>query len=733
MVAALVAAMALALALPVALNRLPDPLAGDRPHFQPSIKVEDRQGRLLREFPSNTETRSEWVALEDMSPHLVNAAVAAEDRRFFSHYGIDPLAVLRAAWQNINSGRVISGASTITMQLARSVHPGGPRTWRRKFTEAVYALRIERSHTKNEIIEEYLNRAPCGNQVYGVPAATQLYLDKSPANLSPAEAAFILALPQAPSLLNPYRRLTLALDRRDWILDRMAELGYLNDDERMRAKAESLDLQPFHHMFQAPHFVTRVRSLLPSPPPARIRTTLDLELQTQIEALVGQTLKKVKKKGVSQAAVLVMHHRTREVLAWVGSADFWDPLEGQNDGVLALRQPGSTVKSFTYAAAFDAGLTPADLVDDRQVEYGLSQGVYKPTNYDNRFHGRVSLRTALASSLNVPAVKVLDKVGLHQVYKKMKAAGLDSLEQEPDYYGLGLTLGSGEVSLLELASAYAALADGGRYRPPVFFLDQPQEDQTRQAFSPQAAYLITHILSDDAARSTGFSRNSPLVLPFPAAAKTGTSKNFRDNWTVGYTSEVVVAVWAGNFDARPMGHVSGVTGAGPLWHRVMRLAAEYYPPQEFTRPSGLTELDVCPDTGLRAAPQCPNRKTELFMEQHQPAGYCLAHQPLKVETTRPGRPQPGLAIISPKSGERYLYDPGIEPGFQNLTLEAQGAADLDCLVWYVNNQEIGRINTNQIPLPDIHWPLKRGQATFKLIGQSKGQTVTTDQVTITIH
>lgn len=716
------------------LERLGDPLLQARLEYQPSILVEDRHGRLMREFLSGRDTRSQWVGRAALSPHLIHAAVAAEDRRFYAHFGVDPLAVARAAWLNITAGRVVSGASTITMQLARALAPG-PRTLPQKIRETALALRLEWFHTKDEILEEYLNRIPCGNLAYGAPAAARLYLDKSPSGLSPAEAAFIMALPQAPSLLNPYRNSDTALRRRNLILDRMAGLGYLDAEALDRAKREPLSLVRVEHRFHAPHFVNRVRAELPTPAPGRVRTTLDLELQTQVERLVEQAVNRSQGRNISQAAVVVLDHRTMEVLAWVGSADFFDAKDGQNDGVLALRQPGSTVKPLTYAAAFDHGLTPASMIDDEPVGFGLAAGVYSPVNYDRKFHGPVSARTALASSLNVPAVKVLHQVGLLRVFQAMKAAGLRSLNQEPDYYGLGLTLGCGEVSLLELAAAYATLASGGLYRQPVLLL--PESGQApapgERVFSPQAAYLITDILNDDAARATGFGRDSLLALPFPAAAKTGTSKNFRDNWTVGYTSSVVVAVWAGNFDARPMGRVSGISGAGPLWRQVMEMAAHYCPPTPFARPDGLAEATVCPATGLRAAPPCPGRRTDLFIRGHEPDGYCLIHKQADESGEPPRRPTGLLAITSPRSGEQYLYDPGIEDGFQKLGLAARTPAGLDWLVWYVDGGEVGRVPATGSEAPGLYWPLRRGVHTIRLVGLAPGRTLPADPVCITVH
>lgn len=700
-----------------------------------SIRVEDREGRLLREFLSDRDTRSQWTSLEKMSPYLVKAALAAEDSRFFHHPGVDPLAVARAFFQNIKHWKVVSGASTITMQLVRLINPG-PRNLKQKAREAILALRLEKSYSKSRILEEYLNRAPFGNLSYGAAAASNLYFGKSASNLSPAEAAFLMSLPKSPTILNPYRNLEAALKRRNHILTLMEKEGYLGREEAARARLENIGLSVVKNNFRAPHFVTFIQKRINNRSDSRVRTTINLELQSKIELLTRQAVDQAEENGISQAAVLVMDHRTREVLAWVGSADFFGQEDGQNDGVLALRQPGSAVKPFTYAAALDSVLTAASIIDDRQVEYGLKSGVYSPTNYDDRFHGEVFLRTALASSLNIPAVKVMERVGLPRVYEKMKAAGLHSLDREPDFYGLGLTLGSGDVSLLELANAYATLASGGLYLDPAFTLPLPEDGGGKRVFSEQAAYLITDILSDDAARTLGFGRDSLLALPFPAAAKTGTSKNFRDNWTVGYTSSIVVAVWAGNFDSRPMGRVSGITGAGPLWRNVMRLASEYYPAKDFLRPEGLVDIEICTESGLQAGPACPNKRSEIFIKGRTPGGYCLRHN-LSAKT---GKTIPSVneknkkpAILNPGPGEQYLYDPGIEKEFQNLTVKIRAPKSLDSAVLYVNGIEYKKISPGPGPVKNVLWPLEIGVQTFKLVGMAGGKPVSRDEVTIMVY
>lgn len=674
----------------------PDPLAlpPDEP-WQWSVKVRDRHGRLLKEFLSPDQTRREYLPLDQFSPHLMSAVLAAEDKRFHRHPGVDPLAVLRAAWLNARRRRIVSGASTITMQLARLNQPSTPaaRSWAPKFKEAWLALLIERHHTKNEILTAYFNQAPCGNLAVGFPAAARVYLDKSAALLSPSEAAFLAGLPQSPGALNPYKDPRPALKRRAWIIRRMVELGRLEAEAGARALEEPLALTHFRSPFLAPHFVNHIRRHWPSPPPPTIVTTLDMELQAQVEKLTAQAVSRYGHLGLSQAAAVVMEVESRRILAWVGSVDFFDVNEGQNDGVLALRQPGSSLKPFTYATAFEQGLTPADLIDDEATVFSQAEGAFNPRNYSGRFHGQVPARVALASSLNIPALKVIEQAGVNRVLKKLRAAGLNSLTEEADYYGLALTLGSGEASLLQIANAFAVFADRGRFRPIRVFTDGGGEEiRPRKVFSPQASYLITDILSDDAARATGFGRYRVLNAAYPVAVKTGTSKNFRDNWCFGYTDRIVVGVWAGNFNATPMGRVSGVTGAGQLWREVMDIVEKSYPAQPIQAPAGLSALDICPATGLLAGPACPNKVRELFINSlPQPARCPYNHQndeaPAAVRVV--GRPD-RLRILFPGHQSRYFFDPARRAEFQKVRFLAQAGPQAEEVIWLINGRETHR-------------------------------------------
>jgi penicillin-binding protein 1C len=606
----------------------------------------DRTGRPLSELLGAESVRSEWVPIEQVPGALVGAILAAEDSRFYLHPGVDPVALARAVVQNLRAGRIVSGGSTLTQQLARLVW-SRPRTLAGKAAEALRALRLEAALTKSEILEQYLNRAPFGNQLYGVSAAARVYLDKSVQTLSPAECAFLAALPRAPGWLNPYRRPGPVVGRQRRILQRMGELGLLGRDEVESALRQKLDFKDTRGLVRAPHFVRyALERAVESNPGRTLATSLDLALQEQVEGIVRHTLEGLKDRGVRNAAVVVLDTRTREVLAWVGSRDFDDVQDGgQNDGVLALRQPGSALKPFTYLVAFEGRFTPATLLADLPTNFATDLGPYTPSNYDNTFHGPVRARVALASSLNVPAVEVAQAVGSEALLDTLRNLGFDSLDKEADYYGLALTLGAGEVRLLELANAYATLAELGVWRPVRVLRDEAVASP-RQAVDRRAAALVLDVLSDDKARALTFGEGSVLDLPFPVAAKTGTSKNFRDNWCVGATPEVTVAVWAGNFSGEPMAQVSGITGAGPIWRQVLQVAMEGRPRLPLGEGAGLVTAAICPLSGDRPGPACPTQMEERFVPGKAPGRVCSLHR--EVSVTADGRlranprcPEPG--------------------------------------------------------------------------------------------
>ena len=722
------------------LGFFPNPLAPDA-QWDWSVRVDDRQGRLLKTFLPPQMARREARPLSDFSPNLVAAVLAAEDKRFHHHPGVDPLAMIRAAWLNLRRDRIVSGGSTITMQVAR-LNQGltpGPRTYERKFKEIWWALLIERHNSKETILTEYLNRAPCGNLTEGFPAAARLYLDKSVTDLSVAEAAFLAALPASPGAFNPYKDPRPALTRRGSILDKMQRQGFISTAAAREGRAEPLALGSPANIFNAPHFVSYLRRHFDEKPPPRITTTLDLDLQREVEEQVRLTAGAYRSQGLDQAAVVVMSLPEREILAWVGSADFFETEKGQNDGVTALRQPGSALKPFLYATAFENGLlTPATLLNDSAADYRVPKGSFSPANYSGSFHGPVSARLALGSSLNLPAIKLAEETGVKAILGRLRELGLDSLNRDADYYGLGLALGGGEVDLLNLTTAYASLADGGRWLSPLFTKNHKRGGRPeRHVFSPAAAFLISDILSDPTARVTGFGSGSILDTPYPAAVKTGTSKSFRDNWCVGYTGSFVVGVWAGNFEASPMDRVSGITGAGAIWRAVADLLAEQYPTPAFKRPAGILSREVCPVSGLLAGPDCPNHKLELFMNHHQPPAVC-PHRELDGGALKTAAiPVMGLSrefgLLRPLNGEIYAWDPGIKAQVQNIKAQVQSVPEVDLLVWRLNGRELSRQEVKGFSRANCLVPLLRGQATLEVSGYHQGREIHSSRVSYNVR
>jgi penicillin-binding protein 1C len=552
-----------------------------------SVQFVDREGELLREVRADDDAaRAVWVPLDDVGETVIHSVLAAEDRRFDEHIGVDPAATVRAVVTSIRARRIVSGASTITMQLARLVEPH-PRNFRGKLGEMAMAVRIEAALSKEQIVEHYLNRAPFGEGVRGIGAASRYFFDKPPRELSVAEAATLAGIPRGPSYYSLIRRPQRVLVRRDRVLDRMLAAGMIDRETHARAKAEPLTLQIGKGGFGAPHLVDSLLSgsLDPDVPPlrgktARVETTIDRGLQREVELAANDVIRPLAKRHVTAASVLVVDNATGDVLAYVGSPRWEDDARGgKNDGVRARRQPGSTLKPFVYGLAMeDLGWTPATVLPDVELHLSTPGGTYSPRNYDERFHGPVRLREALANSYNVPAVYAANEVGVARVLDRLRDVGLGTLTETPEYYGPALALGDGDVRLFDLVGAYAAIARGGVYRPlravrSAGDVALPSRATDGRRVMPEtSAAMIADILRDKGARVAAFGEHTALDLPFEVAAKTGTSKGYRDNWTVGFTREVTVGVWVGNFDGSAMTKVSGITGAAPLFASAMEAA-----------------------------------------------------------------------------------------------------------------------------------------------------------------
>jgi len=543
-----------------------------------STRIVDRHGGLLREVLSAAETRGRWVGLSDISPHLRLATIHAEDRRFFDHPGIDFPAIVRSLWIDLTTGEARTGASTITQQTVKlTVQRGEPRTIATKSMEIVWAWRLELSLSKDEILEQYLNRIPYGNQLVGAEAASWMYFGKPASLLSLAESAYLAGLPSSPTRLNPYRFAERAKARQRWLLDLMHTRGAIDALAWRTALDEPLALKPRKATLEAPHLTARiageVASLAPDARPPIVSTTLDPDLQTRVTSILATHRPAADRETHHQplqAAAIVLDTRTSDVLAWVGSRDFFDRASlGENDGVAALRQPGSALKPFIYATFLERGGTPETLLDDSPREFATSTGPYRPENFDRSFRGPVSVRTALASSLNVPAVEVLERLGVASMTLRLRELGLTTLVRPPEHYGLGLALGNPEVHLFELAGAYATLGRLGLHLPVRWRADVARPEPKR-ALSEAAALSTLEILADDRARGVGFGLAGPFELPYRLAAKTGTSSDFRDNWAFAVTPLHTVGVWVGHFDAAPMGGSPGRHGAAPIARQIVQ-------------------------------------------------------------------------------------------------------------------------------------------------------------------
>jgi len=649
-----------------------------------STMIYDRKGRLLYEMFDPQGGRRTLVTLQDIPQSLTDATVSTEDGSFYTNPGVDPVAIVRASFEDAVHRQVVSGASTITQQLVRNVlmtpAERQSQSLSRKIEEAILAFRVSQSYSKDEILQRYLNEIWYGNLAYGVEAASETYFNKPVQQLSLAESALIAGLPQGPSLYDPYQHPKAAKARQLVVLQLMVKHGYITQAQADLAAAEPLHYHAAPTVFEAPHFVMYVRSLLEDrytrqqlyEGGLRVYTSLDLDEQHQAETIVANRLATIKADNANNAAVVVLDPKTGEILAMVGSANFDDDaIQGQINMALTARQPGSTLKPFNYLYAFEHRLaTPTTILMDSPVKYSMGAGLppYEPHDADLQFRGPVTVRRALANSLNVPAVEMLNLEGIPELLQTLHLFGITTLLQPPGYYGLSLTLGSGPVRLLDLTFAYATLANGGvQVGEPV---TNPQPGQSalepvailkvtdakgkvlynyhpptgiRQA-SPQATWLITDILADDAARAETFGAHSYLELDRPAAVKTGTTEQFQDSWTMGYTPQLVVGVWVGNANDQPMKNVFGARGAGLIWHEFMETALKGQPVLQFNRPSGLVRASVDAETGLRPVPGRPSI-TDWFIAGTLPT----ESAPVPTPTPLPPTPVPTATPIPPTS------------------------------------------------------------------------------------
>ncbi len=805
---------------------------------RPTTQILDRHGKLLYEVIDPDAGKQIDLSLDRIPAACVQATIATEDGRFFSHIGVDPLAIARAVWQNLTSGDVVSGGSTLTQQLARTLLlPATERytqSYARKLREAWLAWQLERTYTKDELLALYLNQTYYGNFAFGIEAAAQIFFAKPANQLSRAECALLAGLIQYPTGYNPLADPETAKNRQLTVLRLLREAGFLTATEAEEIAAEPLRYRSRLFAIDAPHFVMMVQDQLVNQLGAervrdgglRVVTTLDLGLQRQAEQAVRRRLAQLtcaapgeckdpagRDRRVDNAAAVVLDSATGEILALVGSPDYFgQQISGNVNAALSLRQPGSAIKPFTYAAALDpawssrAGqppLTAASILPDLPTTFYVenadgSNAAYRPQNYDRLAHGPVSVRTALANSYNIPAVATLERIGVDTLRDLAAQAGIRTFTGR---YGLALTLGGGDVRLLELTAAYGIFDDGRSVAPraigeimglgdyeitqlgdrsasgPISQSPNRSISQSQQLLSPSTAWLITDILADNVARMPAFGANSVLKLPFPAAVKTGTTTDWRDNWTVGYSTERIVGVWVGNADNAPMLDVSGVDGAGPIWHDIM-LLAHPTAPADFTRPAGLVETEICAPSGLLPTPECPRTRWEWFIPGTQPTQPDNQFQRIVLDsatgqpataatpdTRRVSRvfwllppeyhdwmvsqgiarapsqtvaasaaPSGPLVLTAPASFTNYQLHPGTSPASQQLEVAGFTA---DSSAWHSLRlmSDSGVLATaSGAARMRAQWPLQAGQHRFWLEGEQTpgGPTQRSDVAQITV-
>ena len=695
----------------------------------------DRNDKLICILSADGGRVRTWVALDEINPETQRVFIELEDKRFYKHFGLDFLAIGRASLDNIKYRKFVSGASTITQQLAKNILDVKKRTIPNKIIEAFLAIYLEIRYSKAEILENYFNRIYYGNLIGGINTAAEFYFKKAPRNLNLKESVVLALLAKSP-VSNPLRLYNDSLGKE--INDRLnylADLKIITRETQEYYKKIPLSTNSsLNEDLLAPNFLNFVlqEERRAGHKRTKIQTTLDYELQVYIVNVLQEEFRRLREKNINNAAVIVIENKSGEILAYVGSADFSDVKHGgQIDGVQSYRQPGSAIKPFMYYLALENGFSPATILPDIKMSFKAGNGVYNPRNYDDQYRGPVTLRNALGNSLNIPAVYLLSKMDSGKFLVLLQRLGFDNLKRNPDHYGLGLVLGNGEVSLYELSKAYVCLANAGVYFKKLLYAKDAKLESLSLLASDKV-FLITDILNDNSARELAFGRNNNLNFRFPAASKTGTTKEFRDNWAISYTTEITVGVWVGNHDQSIMHNSSGITGAGPILRKIILKANEKYPAAEFIRPAAIVSSNICLESGLLVGRNCSKTKQELFTPDNLPREICAEHQIVReqnmfiypviykawLEENFPEQEyqirgntetkQAKLIILYPPDNTYYAVDPVINKQDQKITFKINN--DLETK-WYVNNKFIGISSLDK----NAFWQLERGSYMIEAI------------------
>lgn len=773
----------------------------------PATRIYDRNETLLYEIVPPEQGRNRALTLDEIPQHCINAVIATEDANYWSHPGVDPEGILRAAWINLRGGDIIAGGSTITQQTARLLlldpQQQAERTIRRKLREMALAIQLQNRSGKEHVLTLYLNQVYFGNLAYGLEGAARAYFHKSAADLSLAECALLAGMVQNPILHDPLSDLESAQSRQQIVLGLMHKEDYISAAQMDTAERDELQFGSVRFPIEAPHFVMAVWKQLERQYPQQVYgggldviTTVDLNWQQTAQRIAQRQLAALNspENGVPanarNTALIALDPHTGQVLTMLGSPDYFDEsIDGAVNATLASRQPGSALKPFTFAAAMnpqrDNPMTAATVLLDVKTPFVTRRlESYTPSNFGQVEHGPVTVRESLGSSYNIPAVLALEDVGLQAFRQLAGEAGMDTLVDN-SRVDLSITLGGGEVRLLDLAAAYSIFSNGGYRLDPSMILKVTARDGrvlyewdapplNQQVLDERVAYLITDILSDNSARIPSFGEHSAMQIGRPAAAKTGTTTDFRDNWIVGYTPNLVVGVWVGNADNTPMVEVTGVSGAGPIYNQFMRQVLLGQPKLDFERPADLLQVEVCELSGKLPTPQCARRQVEWFIPGTQPTDYDDWYQeftidrrtglvadertPIRERITRTylilpqevrdwGRrngiesppdaslvavPQGDdrLRLLSPDPYTVFEFSPITPRETQRLRFRVGVPADTEQVTYYLNEQAIGTVDAAPWVL---WWPLQIGQHELTaVVTLADGSTETSEAAPFTV-
>ena len=719
------------------------PLPKEKLQPPTSTVVLDRNGEWLRAFTAPDDMwRLPETSLDAISPRFQTAMLTYEDQWFYHHWGINPVALTGAAFDNLKAGEIVRGGSTITMQLARLMEPKD-RTLPNKLIEMFRALQLELTYTKSEILTYYFNMLPYGGNIVGSAAASRLYFNKPQSALSLGEAALLAAIPNSPERLRPDRFPERARKARKKVLLRMKDAGEISEQRLQEALQEPIPAERYPLPFKAPHLsrlLTNKQSSIVSEHVGNqwIHTTIDQRYQDTAERILRERLRPLQGQGVSTGAVVIIDTKSHEVLAMVGSHDFFDkPSAGQVNGTLALRSPGSTLKPFIYALAIDKGLiTPQTLVFDVPVDYVG----YSPVNYDEKFTGYITAREALARSLNVPAVNLYAKMGKNQLYGFLKQAGISTLSDQEEY-GLSLILGGCGINLLELTNLYAGLANMGEFAPYHLIVNRDTKGKKRKKAStsrllqPETSWIVTEMLTT--LKRPDFPESFEHTGTMPRVAwKTGTSYGHRDAWSIGYSPELTIGVWIGNFNGTGAPILSGAEAAAPILFALFTALSGEKAHQWFTEPANLKTRLVCALTGLPVSPHCLTSVSDIYIPGVSAVRECHIHKSIQVDiatgerlcsSCRPGRqfreetialwpaevatwlnangfavselpahnadctrPLAGTqpVILSPARDTVYKIRSNVPTEYQKIRLSASVSGDTQEIFWFLNGELI---------------------------------------------